>query len=75
MVVHVKLGSVRWLKADKIARRPRRKRVKWLLAAEDSTIGAPRISAVRNRMAPRGESIWTPFRLPKARHSALLWFI
>ncbi len=73
MVVHVKLGSVRWIKADRVARRPRRKRMRWLLAGLATESGPPRIAAVRTTPAPRPECARTARRIPHLKRSKFIW--
>jgi hypothetical protein len=73
MVVHVNLGKVRWIKADRVARKPRRKRQRWLFTGLATESGYPRISTVRANAVVKTESVRTSKRIPKVRRSKLIW--
>ncbi len=73
MVVFVKLGQVRWIKAERVARKPRRKRQRWLLSAQATEAGAPRLSSLKVNAVVRTEVCRTSRRIPKLRRSKLIW--
>lgn len=73
MLVYVKLGSVRWIQGESVARKPRRKRQRWLFAGAASDQGPPRITAVRLSVIPQAESVKNSRRLPRLRRIEFLF--
>lgn len=73
MVVYVKLGSVRWIKGDRVAKKPRRKRQRWLFSGLASESGPARISSVRANAVPGTEAVRTSRRLPQLRKIKFLF--
>lgn len=74
MVVYVKLGSVRWIKGDRVAKKPRRKRQRWLFSGLATEAGPPRISSIRASAVSRAERVRTTKRLPQLKKIKFLFF-
>ncbi|MBM3270382.1 MAG: hypothetical protein FJZ01_22330 [Candidatus Sericytochromatia bacterium] len=73
MVVYVKLGQVRWIKGDRVARRPRRKRQRWLLSGLTAEQAAAPLSNLEVSAVARPETCRTHRRIPRLRRSKLIW--
>ncbi len=65
MVVYVKLGSVRWIKGDRLAKKPRRKRQRWLFSGLSTRSGPPGLVSLGANGLPGAERVSTARRLPR----------
>lgn len=73
MVVRVKLAEVRWIRSERLGRRPRRKKQRWLFAGITATSGIPGIRATRLVAPARPEAVKIARRIPQMNGARFVW--